>query len=559
MRAITSLLSFPRIKIKNNQPVILYAARLFCIYLRRSTTLHIHYRESFTTGWSALEKRLLPSYVWTSDPLTFWRERILFIIYFIATVFSPIVLVPSLLLSYKEKLWIVILVDVLSYIAVVTILIVRNMSFVVRALVICFILYAIGFCILFIIGPFGGWYIWLFGASVLISIFIGLRAAICTLVFNAIVMLSVGIFIAYGNPAWILHMDNVLEKWLVISINYFLLNAGVSITTAFMLNSIKTALLMEQKTSKSLRESDELFRSYLEYAPDGVYMSDMKGNFLYGNRRCEEIIGYRREDLIGKNFLEVNLLTEKSLNKAVQLLQANMKGKPTGPDEIELISKEGRLIPVEINTSVVLRTGQGIILAFVRDITDRKLAEEALRESEHRYQELSIIDDLTQLYNSRHFYTQLEKEIERSNRYEQPLTLLLLDLDNFKIFNDTYGHVEGDNVLSRLGQVVKRCLRDTDSAYRYGGEEFTIMLPMTTSEEGIVTAKRIQTELRKEAFSPVLGQEVYMTVSIGLSQYKPKEEIKAFVHQVDQFMYQAKNNGRDRIYFEPQLQEQFNW
>ena len=156
MKAITSLLSFPRIKIKNNQPVILYAARLFCIYLRRSTTLHIHYRESFTAGWSALEKRLLPSYVWTSDPLTFWRERILFIIYFIATVFSPIVLVPSLLLSYKEKLWIVILVDVLSYIAVVTILIVRNMSFVVRALVICFILYAIGFCILFIIGPFGG-------------------------------------------------------------------------------------------------------------------------------------------------------------------------------------------------------------------------------------------------------------------------------------------------------------------------------------------------------------------------------------------------------------------
>jgi diguanylate cyclase (GGDEF)-like protein len=82
---------------------------------------------------------------------------------------------------------------------------------------------------------------------------------------------------------------------------------------------------------------------------------------------------------------------------------------------------------------------------------------------------------------------------------------------------------------------------------------------MTTSEEGIVTAKRIQTELRKENFSPVLGHEVYITVSIGLAQYKPKEEIKAFVHQVDQFMYQAKNNGRDRIYFEPQLQEQFNW
>jgi diguanylate cyclase (GGDEF)-like protein len=95
--------------------------------------------------------------------------------------------------------------------------------------------------------------------------------------------------------------------------------------------------------------------------------------------------------------------------------------------------------------------------------------------------------------------------------------------------------------------VIKRCLREIDSAYRYGGEEFTIILPMTTSEEAMVTAKRIQTELRKEAFSPVLGQEVYVTVSIGLAQYKPKEEIKSFVHRVDQFMYKVKKGDRGKI------------
>jgi two-component system cell cycle response regulator len=196
------------------------------------------------------------------------------------------------------------------------------------------------------------------------------------------------------------------------------------------------------------------------------------------------------------------------------------------------MDKEGRIIGV---------------IGFSIDITDRKRAEEELRESEQRYRELSIIDNLTQLYNSRHFYVQLKSETERSNRYGQPLTLLLLDLDNFKTFNDAYGHVEGDLVLSRLGQVVKRCLRETDSAYRYGGEEFTILLPMTTSGEGVVTAERIRTEFRKETFYPLPGQDVHMTVSIGLAQYRMKEEMKTFVHRVDQLMYQGKRNGKDRI------------
>lgn len=182
-----------------------------------------------------------------------------------------------------------------------------------------------------------------------------------------------------------------------------------------------------------------------------------------------------------------------------------------------------------------------------KEAANRKRAEEALRESEKRYRELSIVDDLTQLYNCRHFYLQLKIELDRSNRYEQPLTLLLLDLDDFKRFNDTYGHVEGDQVLRRLGQVVKRCLRETDFAFRYGGEEFTILLPMTTGRDAAVTAERIRAELKEEIFSPAPGQDVYMTVSIGLGQYKPPEDLKAFVHRVDQLMYQAKKNGKDRV------------
>ena len=244
------------------------------------------------------------------------------------------------------------------------------------------------------------------------------------------------------------------------------------------------------------------------------------------------------------------LVDKENAKKLFQAFNKVYKtGESTKEFDWQIIRKDGATRFIEASVSLQ-NNSSGKPIGFqgiARDITERKKAEDELRESERRYQELSIIDDLTQLYNSRHFYAQLEREIERSNRYGQPLTLLLLDLDKFKKFNDEYGHIEGDYVLSRLGQVIKRCLRDADSAYRYGGEEFTIMLPMTTSEEEIVTAKRIQTELRKEIFSPVLDQNIYMTISIGLAQYKPKEEMKTFVHRVDQLIYQAKKDGRDRI------------
>ena len=135
-----------------------------------------------------------------------------------------------------------------------------------------------------------------------------------------------------------------------------------------------------KRAEQALLESENLFRSYIEEAPDGIYMYDLEGIFLYGNRKSEEMIGYRREELIGKNFLEANLLPENSLNKAVQLFQANLEGKSTGPDEIELINKEGRLVPVEISTNVIQRKGQRIVLSLARDITYRKRAEARLRQ-----------------------------------------------------------------------------------------------------------------------------------------------------------------------------------
>ncbi|MDP7077559.1 MAG: diguanylate cyclase, partial [Desulfobacterales bacterium] len=128
-----------------------------------------------------------------------------------------------------------------------------------------------------------------------------------------------------------------------------------------------------------------------------------------------------------------------------------------------------------------------LLLRLKRVLKERELTQEQNRIME-KLKNLAITDGLTKLYNSRHFYNQLLLEVDRTNRYNRPLSLLLLDIDHFKAYNDTFGHLEGDVVLFRLGQIIKSCLRKMDSAYRYGGEEFTIILPETGGDEANTVA-----------------------------------------------------------------------
>jgi diguanylate cyclase (GGDEF)-like protein/PAS domain S-box-containing protein len=311
------------------------------------------------------------------------------------------------------------------------------------------------------------------------------------------------------------------------------------------LEGVAEDITKEKNARESLQISEERYKSLVENANEAILVIQ-DGMIKFLNNRAVASFGYSEQELMFINIFELIHPEDRDLVMERYLQKIN-GDKTSTRQTYRTINKSGQTQWVEISSVLIDWEGNPATLNLITDITERKQMEKALRESEERYRELSIVDDLTQLYNSRHFYFQLKIELDRSSRYEQPLTLLLLDLDNFKAFNDTYGHVEGDHVLRQLGQVVKRCLRETDFAYRYGGEEFTILLPMTTSADGSVTAERIRAELKKETFSPVPGQEVHMTVSIGLAQYKPKEDMKAFVHRVDQLMYQGKKNGKDRV------------
>lgn len=302
-----------------------------------------------------------------------------------------------------------------------------------------------------------------------------------------------------------------------------------------------------QRSEKALRESEERYRDLIENASDMVFRTDHKGFFTFANVSTIRMTGYEEEEMIGKHYLD--LIHPRMRDKALELFSHQLRHNIRNTySEYLIVKKDGGEMWVGQNTQLIFEEGRVVAFQGVsRDITERRKLEEELKRSEERYKEMSIVDDLTRLYNSRHFYHQLRMEIDRIERREHPLSLMLLDIDDFKIFNDTYGHLEGDNVLLRLGQIIKGCLRKEDSAYRYGGEEFTIILPMTTKEEGIVTAERIREELKKQDFSPSPDKKIFLTVSAGVAQYQRNEDLRAFVNRVDHLMYKSKRNGKDQI------------
>ncbi len=187
-----------------------------------------------------------------------------------------------------------------------------------------------------------------------------------------------------------------------------------------------------------------------------------------------------------------------------------------------------------------------VLLRLKRVLRERQLTKERVQIL-GKLEKLATTDGLTKLYNLRHFYHQLEVEIDRSNRYGHSLGLLLLDIDHFKVYNDTYGHLEGDKVLIKLSQTMRSCLRTMDAAYRYGGEEFTIILPETDAEEAQTVARRIREAVEAEKFYPEPNKPCQVTISIGVTEYYKEEKFSDFVKRADKAMYLSKLAGRNRV------------
>jgi diguanylate cyclase (GGDEF)-like protein len=165
-----------------------------------------------------------------------------------------------------------------------------------------------------------------------------------------------------------------------------------------------------------------------------------------------------------------------------------------------------------------------------------------------KIQELTITDDCTGLYNARHLYKTLEQEVYRSTRFQYEFSVLFIDLDHFKRVNDTHGHLIGSKLLAEIGYMVKAQLRLIDSAFRYGGDEFVVVLPQTGKDSALVVARRIRDCLRASVFCKEEGLNLNVRASMGLATFphdaKSSHDI---IRQADEMMYMVKNTSRDSI------------
>jgi diguanylate cyclase (GGDEF)-like protein len=191
-----------------------------------------------------------------------------------------------------------------------------------------------------------------------------------------------------------------------------------------------------------------------------------------------------------------------------------------------------------------------LLLRIKRVIKERSLLDDRDKMIK-RLKRLTIEDSLTGLYNSRHFFEQLDREINRSERYLHPISLIFIDVDNFKEINDTYGHMIGDKILAFIARQIKTCLRSNDSAYRFAGDEFTIILPETTASEAKFVADRILYKFTNESFVINEKEISGITSSIGIAEYQINEGYQKFVHRADVTMYEAKQRGGNGVIISP--------
>lgn len=283
--------------------------------------------------------------------------------------------------------------------------------------------------------------------------------------------------------------------------------------------------------------SEERLQAILEQSPIGVSVSRRDdGKIIFVNTRFAELIGLKREDLIGRQARDY-YLDRHQRERVIERLRSY--GSVTNM-EVQFRRADGSSFWTLFTVNQAVIQGVQVNLAWIYDYTDRRNMEEALRDMASR-------DPLTGIYNRRSFMELARSQLARAHRFSEPMSVFVLDVDHFKRINDSYGHATGDDALRMVAGGCQAILREYDILGRLGGEEFVVVLPGATADESRVVAERVRRHLSRMAIPGPEGR-FHLTSSIGISALEGAyDTLEKAIHRADLALYRAKREGRNRV------------
>ena len=301
---------------------------------------------------------------------------------------------------------------------------------------------------------------------------------------------------------------------------------------------LRAEIAVRKLTEESLKESRKLYRAVLQTSTDAIISADSSGKILAWNRGAKTIFGHKEEEALGRQL--TILMPErhrdahsKGVRQWLRTGESRMLGKIT---TFHGLRKDGSEFPFDLSlTSWETEKGK-YFTGIIRDITERKQMEDELNK-------LVTTDKLTKAYNRVKFEEIIAVEMERATRHDHPLSMLIIDIDDFKDVNDTSGHLAGDYVLTAVADILHSHMRKITHLIRWGGDEF-IILPLETDIEG---AKVFSERLRQAIESYDFGMAGKITVSIGIGLFHKDDTEESFLHRADGALYKAKEAGGNRV------------
>jgi len=296
----------------------------------------------------------------------------------------------------------------------------------------------------------------------------------------------------------------------------------------------------QKQAEMNLRQSEERYRTIIDTIADAYYEVDLTGNTTVFNDAYLKLYEYSAKEMQGKNYR--TYVDKEHAELAYWVFhQVFETGKPTKKMEWEIITKNRNKKQVELSVSLI-SDAKGNPLGFrgiIGDITDRRKAEETIRHQ-------AFHDPLTGLANRILFYDRMYMAFNSAKRNEKMVAVIILDLDNFKSINDNKGHKVGDEVLKSVSGRLSKMVRASDTVARYGGDEFTLIIPSLSSEENVLIVAQKIVQAFNEPFHLDDG-DVMVTASIGVAMYPLHgQDIDTLMNKADAAMYRAKAMGRNR-------------